>query len=332
MTKGEYFLGIDTGVSKSAAALSDGDGRLLGTVRGTGVTFFLDRSNKHRMRVLRDLISEVCQVAGIDKDRIGHVGAGMCGVDLPKQWEEQHRMLCDGLALNPDTTTLVNDAIVALWGATTAGRAAIVQQGSAFTSAYRVVVGEEELFDPFDYAGLFDIRREALARVARMLDGRLARTRFASLFLEHFGVSDAEGLNDVMADPGGAGRKTLSTVVGVISTAFEENDPVATELLESLATDLAVTIRAMAERMGPGPLEAALGGGVIERLPTRFFELLGTRLATLCPGAVVVGTTLPPEQGALVMAGHRAGLAPERLFAVLAEQSSSAGPARARLR
>ena len=317
--RGGYLLGIDTGVSKSAVALSDCDGRLLGVDRGAGM-MLLGPPTEDQMSVLRPLISKVCSAAGIESHDVAHVGAGMCGVDFPRQWEEQHSALCRGLGLDREKTTLVNDAIVALWGATCADRAAIVQQGSAFTSAYRAAVGEERVFDPFDYARLFDVRKEALALAVRMLDGRAPPTPFASRFLEHFGVGDADSLNEVLADPLGEGWKQLSTIAGVVSAAWLEGDPAATQMLETLALDLAVTVRAMAEHLGPGPFEAAFGGGVLQRLAPEFLDLVGARLTALCPEAIVARVALPPEHGALVMAGYHVGLAPTSIFAALAER------------
>jgi N-acetylglucosamine kinase-like BadF-type ATPase len=327
LAKGDYLLGVDTGFSKSVVTVSDSSGRVLATVRGAGVMLF-GPPTPDQVAVVGELISRVCDTAGIERDRLGHVGAGMCGVDLPKDWEDQHRVLCSGLGLDRETTVLVNDAIVALWGATGAGRATIVQQGSAFTSAYRGTMGEEELFDPFDHARLVDLRKEALARVVRMLDGRAVRTPFADRFLEHFGVTNIEGLYELLAEPRGIGWRLLSTIVGVVSTAWVEGDPIATELVEALATDLAVTVRAMAVRIGEGPFEAAFGGGVIERLPSSFLALVSRELTGLCPQASTVGIALPPEQGALVMAGHAAGMDPGELFAALVTESRSGDLAR----
>jgi N-acetylglucosamine kinase-like BadF-type ATPase len=321
----EYLLGIDSGVSKTAVALGDSEGCLLGQERGTGM-MLLGPPTEDQLDILRLLISRVCSSVGVDSRDITHVGAGMCGVDLPRQWEEQHSALCRGLGLDPERTTLVNDAIVALWGATRAGRSTIVQQGSAFTSAYRAAVGHERLFDPFDFARLLDVRKEALARVARMLDGRAPRTSLASRLLEHVGADDAESLADLLADPFGEGWSRLSTISGVVSAAWLEGESAATEMIETLASDLAVTVRAMAEHMGPGPFEAAFGGGVLQRLAPEFLDLLGARLKGLCPESAVARVALPPEQGALVMAGFGAGLDPTSIFGALAERrSASAG-------
>jgi N-acetylglucosamine kinase-like BadF-type ATPase len=320
MTEG-YLLGIDTGMSKSIAALCDRDGRLLAKSHGAGVMLFGPPSES-QLEVLRTLLDRVCEQAGISKAGIAFVAAGMCGVDFPKDWAEQHAALCSGLALDPAATCLVNDAVVALWGATAASRATIVQQGSAFTSAYRLAIGDEEVFDPFDYARLFDIRREALARLIRMLDGRMERTSLASRLLAHFGVEDLEELYLLLADPTGKGWHLVSTSVPVIRESWQAGDPVALEMVEALASDLAITVRAMASHLGPGEFDAAFGGGVIERLGPSLQDLVAARLTEWCPEARVVGVTLPPEQGALVLAGHQAGLSPTRLFEALAAQTN----------
>jgi N-acetylglucosamine kinase-like BadF-type ATPase len=312
---GGCLLGIDTGASKSVAALSDGAG-LLAEVSGPGM-MLLGSPTEEQLRVLSGLVAELCSAAGVESDDIVHVGAGMCGVDLPKQWEEQHRALCRGLRLDPRRTTLVNDGVVALWGATLAERATILQQGSAFTSVYRAALGQEQVFDPFDFARLLDVRKEALARVSRMLDGRATRTPLASRVLDHVGVPDGEALVELLADPFGEGWKQLSRVTPVVSAAWLDGDPAATTMLETLATDLAVTVSAMARRIGPGPFEAVFGGGVLRRLAPEFLDLVGARLAELCPEAVVGTVALPPERGALVMAAHYAGLSPHALFAAL---------------
>ncbi len=312
-----YLVGIDTGVSKSVVALCDRGGRLVGTGRGAGMMLFGPPSQS-QLETLRALLDRTCAEAGVTRGEVEFTAAGMCGVDFPKDWDAQHAALCSGLDLDPAATDLVNDAVVALWGATPSSRATIVQQGSAFTSAYRSALGGEQVFDPFDYARLFDIRREALARVVRMLDGRLQRTDLASRLLEHFGVADLDALYLQLADPTGAGWRQVSTSVLVVRDAWRAGDPVAAQMVDALASDLATTVSAMAARMGPGGFDAAFGGGVLQRLGPELLGVVSARLTELCPQARVVDVALPPEQGALVLAGHRAGLPATRLFEALA--------------
>jgi N-acetylglucosamine kinase-like BadF-type ATPase len=316
---GEYLLGLDTGMSKTVAALSDLTGRIVAEERGDGMTLH-GAPTEDQLAILGDVVSRACAAAGIGRHELAHVAAGVSGVDFEKQWEAQHDAFCRGLGLEPATTSLVNDAVVALWGATKAERSMIVQQGSAYTSAYRTAAGLERVFDPFDYARLFDIRRESLARVVRMLDGRAPMSPFAARFLEHFGVRDLDGLNESLSHRSGDGWRRLSTIAGVVSASWREGDPAATEMLESLAADLVVTVRAMEGHLGRGPFEAAFGGGVLAHLGTAFLELMSARVASACPQAEVVAVTLAPERGALVMAGHHAGVAPAPLFDALAQQ------------
>lgn len=319
MNDGEYLLGLDTGMSKTVVALCDLAGRIVAEQRGDGMTLH-GAPTEDQLAILDDVVSRACAAAGIGRHELVHVAAGVSGVDFESQWEAQHGAFCRGLGLEPTTMALVNDAVVALWGATKAERSVIVQQGSAYTSAYRAAAGLERVFDPFDYARLFDIRRESLARVVRMLDGRAPTSPFAARFLEHFGVRDLDGLNESLSHRSGDGWRRLSTIAGVVSASWLEGDPATTEMLESLAADLVVTVRAMAEHLGRGPFEAAFGGGVLVHLGPAFLELVSARVTSACPEARVVAVTLAPEHGALVMAGHHAGVAPATLFDALVEQ------------
>jgi hypothetical protein len=71
------------------------------------------------------------------------------------------------------------------------------------------------------------------------------------------------------------------------------------------------------------PFAAAFGGGVIHAGGAELQHLLATQLAEAVPHARPVPVALAPEIGALVLAGHRAGLDARTLFDRLLEQRSA---------
>ena len=77
-----YFLGVDTGATKSHALIADGSGRALGF--GEGGPGNPDSVGHEGLAdVLRAITQEALTGAGISKDEIAGAGFGIAGYDWP---------------------------------------------------------------------------------------------------------------------------------------------------------------------------------------------------------------------------------------------------------
>ena len=310
------YAGIDGGGSKTAGVIVDGTGQVLAACRAGG-SAIVAHPSPEACAVLSDLLVELCRQAGVRPDGIRRVGLGLSGIDFEDELADQHAALGAALGIRPDRLELVNDGIVALWGATPAPAAAIVHHGTGFTGAYRAGWGGERLFDHLSVGRMLDVRQALLVKVARMLDGRTERTLLADRVLAHFSIADAESFcprvyRQQLPWPLYAALPTL------IFQAWHDGDPAATELVRRAEEEYALTGCVMAARTGSAACELAFGGGVVAQWPPAFWDAVADRVRAVRPATSVIRPQLAPEFGAALMAAYADGRDPRDSFAALA--------------
>ena len=311
------FIGMDGGMSKTEAAVVDENGAVLAFARGPGSAIMGIPSKSACGSLLKNAV-EACRQAGVSIADAVRWGIGLSGIDFPDEFERQHAAVAEGLGIPPERLKLANDAIAALWGATKAGAAAIIQHGTAFTAAFRHEPGNETLFDHLDVGGMFDIRQELVKAVGRMLDGRLPKTWFTDAALKHYGIENP----DAFAAIAFKRRINLHLVLStppLIFEAWRQHDPTASLLVERAADDYVAAARAMIERTRADDATVCFGGGLIAEGGEALQALLADKLRTICPGAMVEAPRLKPALGAALMAAHAHGLDASVLFDALME-------------
>lgn len=313
-----YLLGFDGGGTKTAALLCDRAGRLVAQARAGG-SAIVGAPRPEAAAIMRRVGRELCAQAGISPDAILAAGVGLNGIDFADEHAAQLAGVAAALELPPDRVTLVNDGIVALWGATDAPAAAIIQHGTGFTAAWRTRLGEERPFDHLNTGRQFDLRDQFPMAVSRMLDGRLPKTPLLTVALRHYGIADGTAFSELFY----RGRLDWALTAGavpLIIAAWSQGDPVATELVTRAADDYARTAAALLAKTGaPCPI-LCLGGGLLRVAGPAFRDLVVQRLHLLTPGATVTAPRLPPEFGAALLAAHQAGIATQALFAAFGAQ------------
>ncbi len=311
----EFFMGIDGGGSKTLGVLIDADGGLRAASRAAGAAV-VGQPGERSCEVLVALKTRLCADAGVPFSAVARIGLGLNGIDFADEFILQHDTLAACLAVVPDRLTLVNDGIAALWGATPAGPAAVIQHGTAYTHAYRSGYGEEQLFDHLDAGRMFDIREALPALVARMIDGRAASTPLKARMLRHYGVQDEADYAEAWFR-----RRIpydrLCEGPAVAFSAWRDGDAAATRLMTQAADDYVCTACAMAARVHHAQCHIAFGGGVLERMPDAFIERLRERITLAFPAARVTRAGLPAAAGAALMAAFRHGMATAPLYARL---------------
>lgn len=310
-------IGLDSGGAKTAGVLCHADGRVLSRVRGVGAAI-VGLPDQRFYDVVTPMIARLCADAGVGLEAVAHVAIGLSGVDYPDEQVEQHMAIAQRLGLG-ERLTLVNDGVVALWGASPAKRAALVQHGTGITTARREAYGAETIFDSVDVAEVFDLRRAAIAVTARMIDGRAPPTGLRGRVLAHCGVEAKDFGTWFFREPAAKARR--AAIAPVVFQAWRDGDIAATQIVERAAADYVLAAQAMTAGMESG-FEVAFGGGVIDQGGTALQGLLKDRLAMACPGAVQVPVALPPEDGAAILAVFQMGLPPGPPFANLAQETA----------
>ncbi len=306
-----YFLGIDGGASKTRGILIEASGRIL--ARGaTGGSSIIGLPHAEALAILSGLVQSLCARAEVPVAAVACCGLGLNGIDFADEFPGQHAALAAGLGIAPERLVLVNDGIAALWGASPAPAAAILQHGSAFTGGYRSRHGEERLYDHLGVGETFDLRRGLQVLVARMLDGRAEPTPLLDAALAHYGVT-AEDYAEALFRQRIPWARLIGTAP-LIFTAWQDGDPAAECLVQNAIEDYALAAKALIAHTSSDAAEIAFGGGVIQQAPARFWHLLVERIQARFPRVTVKSPSLPPEHGSVIMAAYAAGTDPVLLF------------------
>ena len=318
----QLLLGLDGGATKTAGVIIDCQAHVLAHVLGPAATI-VGRPTAEPCSILASIVDDLCTEAHVNRDAIVGCGIGLNGVDFADEVPMQRMDIATAIGIPEEHVVLVNDAIVGLWGATSAPAAALVQHGSGFTAAYRARHGEEELFDHLSVARIFDVRSGLISMVARMINGMVETTALKDKTLAFFAIDD-EGLfcETVYRDliPWQRRRGT----VPLVFQAWSEGDVAAAALVERALQDYTLAARAMISKTGSSCPDVRFGGGLVAAWPDRFWGLLIECIQESHPDIVARPRDLPPEFGGALMAAHHLGIDPVELFRRLSASEKEA--------
>ncbi len=315
MTNTSLLIGLDGGGSKTAGVLISADGSILARAQARG-SAILGPPKSKACATLDSVVASLCKQAAVSRADIAWLGLGLNGVDFEDEHPIQHRIISAALSIPPDRFTLVNDGLVALWGASVSPAACIVHHGSGFTAAYRAGYGEECLFNHLDAARIFDMRSALVSLVERMILGMVQTTPLKTKALAHFEIEEESDYASAVFRHTIQQNKMMNTPP-LIYQAWLEGDPAAAELVEQAIDDYALAATAMIAKTGRLDAEATFGGGVIACAPPEFWSLLTDHVHRINPNATVKPPDLPASFGAALMAGYHLGLPPKQLFEAL---------------
>lgn len=126
----KFFLGIDTGATKTHALLTDAAGHTLVFEQGGPGNPQSIGGYRALERLLADLAQRACETAGISIGDIHAAGLGLAGFDWPSQHERFYQTIRS--AGFPETSCLVNDAALGIYAGTSRGWGICVGAGTSF--------------------------------------------------------------------------------------------------------------------------------------------------------------------------------------------------------
>jgi len=308
-----YFLGIDGGGTKTLGALADETGTILAECKA-GPSSIVGVPSAESCAVLQSVQTRLCETVGIRPEAVAWLGLGLNGVDFPEETIMQHGVLSRVLAIAPERFILVNDGIAALWGATPAPAAAIVQHGTGFTAAYRSAYGEERPFDNLDAGRFYDLRLEALALVARMIDGRAAVSPLKAAILACFDHPAEQDYGEIVflrkySQP------QLAAILPAVLRVAEGGEPATQAIVERAIADYVCTAATVIRKTGSSCPDVVFGGGRLLSAPEWFLKRIVEGVLRECPGARIRRPERSPAIGAVIMAAHAGGCPPTLFFA-----------------
>lgn len=316
---GGFFLGIDTGATKTHALLTDGRGQVLAfESRGCANPTELG-GLKPLQGLLADMLQAVCAAAGISLNQIDGAGLGLAGFDWPSQEPRFMRMLAEiGL---PAASRLVNDSALGIYAGTTDGWGVCLAAGTSFNcralgpdGRQGRAIGDGSRWG--EGAGAEELVQRAANRVIDQWCQRGSQTRLTDVFMQHFDARETDDLVEGMLLRRYPIRAELAPKVIACAQA---GDAVARQTVGWAARQLAYLARGAIHQAGLQDMacEVVLAGSFFNAGDI-LIQPLTAMIMDDAPLAVVKRLALPPVCGGILLGMQAvAGLTPPQRAAVL---------------
>ena len=192
-----YFLGIDTGATKSHALIADENGRALSFAQGgpgnwEGVGWQSTRD------VLEKIIIQAAESADIELVQISAAGFGLAGYDWPED-RQPHVEIIQSLLGSGIPFELVNDAFIGLLAGSKQGWGVAVGAGTScncYGRDQQGKIGRAAGFGSWfgEYAGAGELVSQAVRVIADAWAKRGPETVLTDTFIKLTGAKDATDL------------------------------------------------------------------------------------------------------------------------------------------
>lgn len=296
-----HVLGIDAGGTKTVCLLADEEGTLLAEARAGGANLQA-AGELHVEKVLHQVMEEAIGDRAIVPAAIC---LGIAGVDRPDDFTVV-RAIMKRIGYKA-RVLIVNDALVALEAGAPGQPGVVIISGTGSICYGRNADGEAARSGGWGYVlgdegSGYWIGRAALRAVLRQADKRGAATGLTPMLLEHFGVSQPQGLiHEVYhtnLKPAAIGALARS-----VQSAFREGDEVAIGILRGAANELESSALSVARRLKlvGQPFPFLLAGGIFQAVPW-LHEELARRLPVAAPRSEVRLLAIEPASGAVALA------------------------------
>lgn len=318
-----FVLGIDQGSTHTRAAVCDVAGNVLAVGRAPGACHAFHGMDEAMLAVQAAAGLALAQ-ADVPREAIGVLFVGMTGAD----WSDEYGLLeANLLSLGLcEHVHVVNDAIVALRGGTSAGYGAILIAGTGANCAILSPTGEQYIYHYYveaDLQGGTGLGRRSLQAIYRAETGREAETVLTARVLTMFDHATVDDL--LRADvEGRLPKDAVKDVAPLVFQAALEGDLVAGRILRSFGEGLAELVTAGLHRFGMADLdvEVVVSGSVFKG--AGLVEIVTEAIHREAHRARIVNARYEPVVGALLLGLETLGIDVRRDVARSIETSSEA--------
>jgi N-acetylglucosamine kinase-like BadF-type ATPase len=301
-----YFLGVDGGQSSTTAIIGDETGRVLGVGRGGPCNHAAAAEGRAKfVNAIQSSLRAACFQAGLPVDvRFASACLGLSGGTGDKESIVKE-------ILASDLTRVTDDALIALSGATAGEPGLVVIAGTGSIAFGRNSGGRTARSGGWGYlfgdeGGGFWIARQALRAALRLEEGWGIPTSLRARLLDATGTRN---MNDLLHRCYTAEfpRPRVASLSVLVNHAAEIGDPVAVQILDTAARELAhLAVAVLRQLFGAGePALVTYSGGVFGSriLLGRFREWVASET-----GLPVTSPLYGPAAGALLEAYRDGGL------------------------
>lgn len=302
-----YYLGVDTGATKSHALIVDGNGRVAGFgTAGPGNWESIGWDGTRQ--ILTDIIRQATAEAGIDCAQIAGAGFGLAGYDWPEDHQPHIDIIREIGIVAP--LQLMNDAFIGLPAGTDAGWGVVVSAGTSCNCYGRNrqgKIGRSVGSSRFgEYAGSGELVWRALQAVAHGWTQRGKATQLTDAFLATTGAKDVPDLlAGLMRSRYWLGAKDASLVFEVA----DKGDEVAVELVNWAGRELGELGKAVIRQLAIAEMtfDVVLSGSFYLGSPL-IQQAMGEAIQQLAPKAQLVHLSAPPVIGAALLGAELDGV------------------------
>ncbi len=256
-----FALGVDAGGSKTHAVVVDAEGQERGHGLSPGANYVaigLERA----LQNIRAAVEQAIQAAHCHLPLHG-AWFGLAGVDRPTDYN----ILFPYLQLFAETVRVTNDAelllsplpdamgivLIAGTGSIALGRD---HQGTlARAGGWGHIIGDE--------GSGYDIGRQAAQAAVRASDGRGPRTLLLDLIMRQWNLERSDDIIDRVYTRND--KADIARLSSCVFQAAHKGDEVARTIVQNAASELALTVKAVSEKLDfpDGHVPLALGGGLL---------------------------------------------------------------------
>lgn len=298
-----YFVGVDSGGTKSAFILTDDGGRVLGRFRGEACTF-LGAGKEGVRQMLETGLEALCQETGVSKADIACLGLGISGYGEAPGSEADVLDACEQ-ALAPGKAVAGNDSYVG-W----AGSLAMEPGINVISGTGSICFGVNERGETArssgwgagcDEGSCSWLGRRLVQEFTRQSDGRNARTKLYDMFRAHFNIEDLEDDHYFVMPLNREVMKKPAILQYLLKDMYEAGDPAAAALYDEGARELWIAIEATARALGweGKNYNVSYSGGLFKAGECALGPL---RKYVSEGGATLKAPSFDPEMGTILMA------------------------------
>ncbi|MCR8643091.1 ATPase [Paenibacillus sp. N1-5-1-14] len=302
-----YYLGMDSGGSKTFVVITDETGTIVGKGRGGGGNHQLGK--EPAFHSMRESVRLALEDAKLTKEDITYAVFGLAGADR----EADYNILTPFIdTLGFKNSYICGDAMIAMRAGTTQADGVVLLCGSGLNC-----VGMNRSGDVFqcggfgyafgDFGGGYGLATEVFRSVIRNWEGRGQATMLTELTLQELGYNSVQAMFNDFLD---RELPIPLQLAKLLMPASQAGDEVAKQILLEQGEELGLAAAATIERlnMQQDTFDIVLAGSVLTRgqdptIENRITEVVGK----VAPNHGIRKLQVEPLVGAIYMAMERAG-------------------------
>ena len=290
-----YYLGIDTGSTKSHALVADESGQALGFAEsGRGNPYHFETFST----LLQEITARALEMAGLSIGQIAGAGLGIGGYDWPSQRPEMDRAFLTTGAICP--CDVVNDAMLALYGGAQAGWGVAVVAGTSCNAWGRDRAGRTGRMTGFSWlgenAGSSELVVKGLVAVALEWTRRGPATALSAALVSHYRLQTVDELLEELTLHH---LRPDASAAPLVFRVAAQGDGVAQELVHWAGRELGSQAQGIIRQLnfGAETFEVVCGGSFCKGSPV-LLEEVARGVQAVAPGGRVIHLEVSPVVGA----------------------------------